>query len=102
MREQAGHARHAEVRRSSGEQIIERATEAVDVGTMIGLPGVVGLLGRHEGDSAHHVAGRVKPESDSSEPTGFASGSIRARPRSRIFTVPPASRIRFDGLMSRW
>ena len=45
-------------RRRSGEQVVERAAEAVDIGAMIDLVRVVPLFRRHVVECAEDLAGR--------------------------------------------
>ncbi len=54
--QQAGHHRVGRVRCFAGQQKIQRAAQAVDVGSMVGRAGVHGLLRSHVVHRAHHAA----------------------------------------------
>ena len=79
------------------EQVMQRATQAVNVCSGIGVLRAEALLGSHVVDGAHDgsgagqfgLGGRV------------ATASIRASPMSRIFTTPSLSSSRLAGLISR-
>ncbi len=89
-------------RLAASQQVVERAAQAVDVGAVVGLPRVLGLLRRHVIHCPHvrpalrqarpgRLAERVGCVDD---PRPGAQGRGRAR-------SPRPSRIRFEGLMSR-
>ena len=87
-------------RRAAGEEVIEGAAEAVDVGPDIGSLGVEDLLGGDEVGRAESLAlarsGRLST---------FSSRVALARPKSSTLTValsPLRESIRLPGLMSRW
>jgi len=97
------------VRHLAGQQVIEGAAEAVEVGADVGLVQVAGLLGRQVVGRAHD---RVFPGHDGADAAlGLGARVVqRARPKSLIFTMPGRARPSapgrctrmFAGLMSRW
>ena len=54
--EQPLHEGLAAERGLAGQEIVQRAPERVNVGTAVGQPGVIRLLGRHVVDRAHDRA----------------------------------------------
>ena len=87
-------------RRAAGQEVVERAAKAVDVGPDIGTRGVEDLLG---GDEVGRAEGL--PFARSSAPSTFSSRVALARPKSSTLTValsPLRASIRLPGLMSRW